>query len=91
LYNNIADRIGVNLSDDSKSNNYANHRIVAEYAADEFMKFKSKETDIKFLGLERIYNTIVDWIQVLSHISQYRLYKLFIAANNGKYANVKPS
>ena len=91
LYSNIANRLDINLSDDNEHNNYANHRIVAEYAADEFMKFKSKETNIKFFGIEKIYNAVVDWIQVLSHINQYRLYRLFIASNNGKYANIKPN
>ena len=85
LYSTIGKQLGLDLSKDSKENDYAQHRMVAEYVADAYMEYKAGEFKTRFSLLNRILNKIRDWVNRLFRISDRQLYKIFLEVNSGKY------
>lgn len=64
------------------------HRQVAEWLADEYMKSKTqKYTGIEWL--DKIIRFIRDRVNALCRISNRDLYKVFLDINSGKYASSK--
>jgi len=85
IYDNVAKRIGVDLSKSSKENDYTPHRLVAEYCADKYMDYKLGEFDTGIKLLDRVLNYIRDIVNILAHWSDRQLYKVFMEVNSGKY------
>lgn len=85
VYNTVAKELGLDLSKDSKENNWARHRLVAEHVADAYMDYKGREFNTRFNWLNRILNKIRDIVNALFRISDRQLYKIFMDVNSGKY------
>ena len=85
IYAKIAKNLGLDLSKDSEANDYTNHRIVAEYAADAYMDYKAGEFNTPFAWLNKVLNWIRDIVNALFRISDRQLYKVFRDVNSGKY------
>lgn len=86
VYSNIAKQLGIDLSEDSSENDWANHRLVAEYAADKYMDYKENNwINTPFEWLNKVLNKIRDIINALFRINDRQLYKIFAEINSGKY------
>ena len=85
IYDAVGKQLGLDLSKDSKENDFAQHRIVAEHVADAYMDYKAGEFKTRFSLLNRILNKLRDWVNRLFRISDRQLYKIFLEVNSGKY------
>ena len=87
LYQKVAKMHGIDLSKSTKENNYEGHRQVAEWLADKYMDYRRFNINTGIEWVDRIVNFVIDAVRALRHIGDFRLYKLFLEINSGKYKN----
>ena len=85
IYGLVSKDLGLDLSKDSKDNNYFGHRLVAEHVADWYMDYKAGEFKTRFSLVNKILNKIRDFVNAFFRISDRQMYQIFRDVNSGKY------
>lgn len=91
IYNKISKELGVDLSKDSKKNDFFRHRLVAEHVADWYMDYKAGEFKTRFSLLNKVLNKIRDFVNAFFRISDRQMYQIFREVNSGKYRSERRS
>lgn len=87
IYKRVANQLGISLKDSTSENNFAGHRVIAEYLADKYMDHRRYNISTNYNWLNRIINWISDVVRMLFHIGERDIYKVFLDINSGKYRN----
>lgn len=72
-------------------------REIAEMIADEFMYYANNQKDLNLKRLfaptqwKDLFKDIKDWAKMYRSIGSFSLYRMYVAVNSGKYANVQPT
>ena len=89
LYRKIAKRLDIDLDKSTKENDYEGHRQVAEWLADKYMDHRRFNINTGIEWIDRIVNFIIDAVNAVCHLRNFRLHWLFLEINSGKYKNMR--